>query len=822
MLGKSTFGRQERLKTSKLEQGPGAKKVTRSLDAKSKRALYSSHLRRTQDGCVGRVTKVTRQQLRFLTRWIDSLAVWEPLTDLAAESSNGMLLCRVMQQLVPGTEYTGLTPRPLSRTPAVNNIEQALAVIWQRSVNSRNMPSAVEVYEGKKERVASLYMEIWNLFGVKPVTSAKNMEAMFRFFNDVLSLYGRGLSNHTMGVGGPSEKMFVASVQKDFSDGVSLFCLLHYFCGHDGSAARNLPAVDEGSIFWDCLDTQHMVQNLTVVMDLMREARIPCIWTPNDLVHFLHHNSTFFLWQLRAVWRRLRDLPCALPEVPLDSTGESSQMGIASTSAGEEFVSGLRFRDHAGAARFLLSSTPGAAKDFATAAPSESSESSLGNVEHAGRSPPRLEPLSGGGGWNHSVVSDTQTRIERGHSILSKEMVEQHMQGRGGAGGGGGKSYAGRHRAKQGMRVDRYGRAGRTASIGTGAVSGAENPRGSPRPNRAPPRAPGGGGEGGDGVTRQPSMVHMDGSMLRGGGRQEKVWRDTKGRQEKGWNTHTQNPQTTSKRLQLGLQNFDSPEGSHLPHHTGSNKTTLAEKHHEQALRRIQEAELRAGVPPSQLTGAYTTTTTTMHPRQQQQQSSYTTLENHSHEQSRARTTATVNTTHATLTEVAAAYLASEGGGQGQGQGLGVDVRAVEAKLLGMGGRSPSGIDLLSAMQGRNLGRTQDLRPPPPPPSAAVGVADGSTGGSTGGRSSPPGSPKLGGAASPGRRGILQRSVSGDSAAGSPRPASMRGLMRSLRKLREEKVDLASDAGLEREAVVMMQLAPAGQIRRSLQREEMC
>ena len=119
------------------------------------------------------------------------------LATVQDEMSNGLLLCSIMKALVPKTVYVNLNRRPRARKPAIANIEQALSVIWRGGkVNNRRIPSAVEIYEKKKQKILVMIGEIFEVYTMRKLR--KNVvPQMLHWYDAVLRQYGRPLDFDT-------------------------------------------------------------------------------------------------------------------------------------------------------------------------------------------------------------------------------------------------------------------------------------------------------------------------------------------------------------------------------------------------------------------------------------------------------------------------------------------------------------------------------------------------------------------------------------------------------------------------------------------------
>ena len=177
--------------------------------------------------------KMTPRILAQYIRWLDTLQVWPAaITDLYHELRSGVMLCGIVKVLVPDANFKGLNRKPRTMRPCVNNIEMALSVIWQRGrPNARRMPTAEEIYEGRSERIGWLIRELFQCFVMRPMRNKSRCSNMLKWYQEVLSAYGRHLSDRTIEPPYVGDN-FSKSLWENFHDGVNLACIMHYFCGN--------------------------------------------------------------------------------------------------------------------------------------------------------------------------------------------------------------------------------------------------------------------------------------------------------------------------------------------------------------------------------------------------------------------------------------------------------------------------------------------------------------------------------------------------------------------------------------------------------------
>ncbi|KAH8070054.1 Calponin homology (CH) domain containing protein [Aureococcus anophagefferens] len=124
-----------------------------------------------------RTPKVSVRKLAQYVRWIDASGVWpNPLTvdRVHGELRNGLLLCRLMQRLVPGTTYSRLHHKPRSKAVCIANIEQALGIY--------------DCCEKKPDRANVLLREIFDVYVFRELkrkgARAGVLDAVYERFRD--------------------------------------------------------------------------------------------------------------------------------------------------------------------------------------------------------------------------------------------------------------------------------------------------------------------------------------------------------------------------------------------------------------------------------------------------------------------------------------------------------------------------------------------------------------------------------------------------------------------------------------------------------------
>ena len=301
-----------------------ASSPSRFVGGYERKALLKSHLKKP---------KISVRKLIQYMRWINMLKVWPKTLDLQTihiDLCNGLLLCRLMAKLVPGTTYTNLHKRPLSRKPAIANIEQALSVMWRGGrVNNSRIPSALDIYSGKTDKITIMISEIFEVYVIRPLCK-QAAPSMLLWMNMVLKQYGRSISRTCLSK--PYPKLFA-----NFTSGVSLFCLIFHFTGPSQIKHRTgVVTVDPTLIFETPVSVEEYRFNVEYVFKILAALRIETFWTPDEFINF--HDTDFLMLQLYKIYSFFVDKRCALPPAQGDAPG------VSANERGEPIVTGLYFK----------------------------------------------------------------------------------------------------------------------------------------------------------------------------------------------------------------------------------------------------------------------------------------------------------------------------------------------------------------------------------------------------------------------------------------------------------------------------------------------
>jgi len=142
----------------------------------------------------------------FLTKWINHLCEddpgWTPMeeSNFFEDLKTGIVLCKVVERLVPGVDLTskGIYQKPRTRATCVANIDKALSVAWRTGVNATNMCSADEIYDGKVTAATRCVSELFEALQMRVREVRTRSREMLISMNARLSPIGCALSKATL------------------------------------------------------------------------------------------------------------------------------------------------------------------------------------------------------------------------------------------------------------------------------------------------------------------------------------------------------------------------------------------------------------------------------------------------------------------------------------------------------------------------------------------------------------------------------------------------------------------------------------------------
>ena len=104
----------------------------------------------------------------------------------------------------------------MTQKPAMANLEMALSVVWRSGrVNNTRVPSALDIYNGRTDKIAVLIQEVFDVYVVRELN--KVAQPMMLWYNGILAQYRRPLRKTSLFA--PHE-----SIWEEFQTGTLIFC----------------------------------------------------------------------------------------------------------------------------------------------------------------------------------------------------------------------------------------------------------------------------------------------------------------------------------------------------------------------------------------------------------------------------------------------------------------------------------------------------------------------------------------------------------------------------------------------------------------------
>ncbi|CAM9149832.1 unnamed protein product, partial [Ectocarpus fasciculatus] len=298
--------------------GPRVKGYNRKvlIDSKLQKPLYS--VRRVKQLC----------------KWVTSMHVWSsPITiqNLHSELCSGVLLCRIMQVVVPGTQFLHLNEKALSKKPALENLENGLGVIWRsKCVNNSRVPAAIDIFTGNASKIAIMLQEVFEVYVQRPLY--KIAPKMFNWYDSILRQYSRSLPREIFTEGN------LAGLWSHFQSGFAIFCILYHLHGNvtvgEGASAVR---IDSMRIYADPSNIVEFRSNITYIFSILAALNIEVIWDLQDWISYA--DTEFVVLQLFYIYEVLQSRQCSLPPA------QGTSAGVTSGANGEPQVTGMIYAD---------------------------------------------------------------------------------------------------------------------------------------------------------------------------------------------------------------------------------------------------------------------------------------------------------------------------------------------------------------------------------------------------------------------------------------------------------------------------------------------
>eukprot|EP00439_Symbiodinium_sp_Y106_P076704 s1539_g15.t2 len=201
---------------------------------------WSSVRQKRQDSPLKKLGVVTPARhcwtrVPFFTKWINSLCMYDPGWTMVDEDNffeelkSGLVLCKVVERLVPGADLTtkGIYHKPRTRATCVANIDsasadKALTVAWRTGVNAGHMCSADDIYDCKITAVTRCISELFDALQMRLREVRSRSRDMLTSMNAHLIPIGCGLSERTLN----DPVQHCDALVADFADCTKIMALL--------------------------------------------------------------------------------------------------------------------------------------------------------------------------------------------------------------------------------------------------------------------------------------------------------------------------------------------------------------------------------------------------------------------------------------------------------------------------------------------------------------------------------------------------------------------------------------------------------------------
>jgi hypothetical protein len=278
--------------------------------------------------------KLSIRRVKQLCKWIESLHVWPRpvnIMTLHKELCNGLLLCRIMAAIVPGVKFMHLNERALTKKAALENLEQALGVVWtNKSVNNFRIPTSLDVYNGNTSKISVLIQEVFEVYVLKPLYA--QAPKMFSWFNVILKQYSTPLPEAIFTDGD------LIGLWSHMQSGFNIFCVIYHLYGPVSiGEGLNMVRIDSLRIKKTTSNIKEYRDNISYVFSLLRALDIEILWDLDDWITY--PDTEFIVLQLYFVYEKLKGRQCSLPPA------QGTNAGVTSGPNGEPMVSGMVYAD---------------------------------------------------------------------------------------------------------------------------------------------------------------------------------------------------------------------------------------------------------------------------------------------------------------------------------------------------------------------------------------------------------------------------------------------------------------------------------------------
>ena len=286
--------------------------------------------------------KFSVRRVKQLCRWVVSLRIWPrpvTITTLHKELCNGLLLCRIMAAIVPGVTFLHLNERPLTKKAAVENLEQALGVVWRsKCVNNFRIPTSEDIYNGNTSKISVLVQEVFEVYVLKPLYAFA--PKMFSWYNTILKQYSTPLPEGIFTEGD------LIGLWAHMQNGFAIFCVLYHLFGPVAvGEGLNMVRIDSLRIKRFTNNIKEYRDNISYVFKLLRALDIEVLWDVDDWITY--PDTEFIVLQLFIIYESIKGRQCSLPPA------QGTSAGVTSGPNGEPMVSGMVYADSLEAANHI-------------------------------------------------------------------------------------------------------------------------------------------------------------------------------------------------------------------------------------------------------------------------------------------------------------------------------------------------------------------------------------------------------------------------------------------------------------------------------------
>lgn len=278
--------------------------------------------------------KYSVRRVKQLCQWVSTMHIWPRpilILNLHTEMCSGLLLARIMQVVVPKCEFMHLNEKALSKKAAIENLEQALGVIWRsKCVNNSRIPTSEEIFNGNTAKIAILLQEVFEVYVRKPLYQIA--PKMFKWYNSILRQYSVPIPDIIFTEGD------LSCIWPHFQSGTCLFCVIYHLYGPVvvGEGAKAVK-IDPLRIVSEPANIVDFRSNISYLFSLLRALNIEVLWDLEDWISY--PDTEFIVLQLYYLYNALKMRQCSLPPA------QGTNAGVTSGPNGEPMVSGMVYAD---------------------------------------------------------------------------------------------------------------------------------------------------------------------------------------------------------------------------------------------------------------------------------------------------------------------------------------------------------------------------------------------------------------------------------------------------------------------------------------------